>query len=271
MKKLMSLMLILILTVSINSSCKKENKGVAPALPPMESMSIDFSNFTSQKKAVDQIFVQKGVETGNWDFASTVALVWESIINTTLVIPVTTFKLASGSDPVFVASKTWQWSYSSTVAGTAYNAKLTGQITASNVLWEMHITQEGTGGFTDFLWFSGTSKLDGTGGQWTLNQSPASAAAMLQIDWTYTGGSIATIKYTYVKDDSFKNSYIEYGLTTNPLNAYYTINYFNNVKFSDVNIEWNTSTFNGRVKSIDYMGDSNWYCWDENKVNITCP
>jgi hypothetical protein len=271
MKKLLSVMLIIILFMGFNSRCKKEDKGVAPELPPQESMSIDFSNFTSKKKGADQIYVQKGVETSNWDFAATVVVVWESIINTALVVPVTTFKLATGKVPVFVSSNTWQWSYTATIAGVVYDAKLTGQITASDVLWEMRMTQEGAGGFTDFIWFNGTSKLDGTGGQWILFQSPASPVAMLQIDWTKTGGSIGTIKYTYVKSDSFKNSYIEYGLTTNPLNAYYTINYFNSVKFSDVNIEWSTATSNGRVKSIDYMGDSNWYCWDENKINITCP
>ena len=48
------------------------------------------------------------------------------------------------------------------------------------------------------------------------------------------------------------------------------IHYFNGVKFSDVNVEWNTTTSNGHVKSVDYLGDSNWYCWDSNKVNIEC-
>ena len=55
----------------------------------------------------------------------------------------------------------------------------------------------------------------------------AVTTALLQIDWTKTGTSIGTIKYTYVKNDSYKSSYIEYGLkTSGPYNAYYTHSLF---------------------------------------------
>ena len=59
------------------------------------------------------------------------------------------------------------------MAGSTYTARLTGQIRTSDVAWKMYITKEGTGGFPEFVWFEGTSKLDGTGGQWILNQSSA--------------------------------------------------------------------------------------------------
>jgi hypothetical protein len=95
--------------------------------------------------------------------------------------------------------------------------------------------------------------------------------AYLQIDWTKPGTTIGTVEYTFIKaGDSFNTSFIQYGLNSNVLNAYYTIHYFNGVKFSDVNIEWSTTTHNGHVKSLDYLGDSNWYCWDANKVNTVC-
>jgi len=136
----------------------------------------------------------------------------------------------------------------------------------------MYITKEGTGGFTDFLWFEGTSKPDGTGGQWILYQSPQSQVALLQIDWAKTNTSISSVKYTYVKNyDDFKSSFIEYGLTSTALNAYYNIHYFNGVDFSDVNVEWDSTIHNGRVKCLDYLGDENWYCWDANRINILCP
>jgi hypothetical protein len=271
MKKLLSLTLILFLSAGFFTSCKKD-KGVAPVLPPLESMTIDFSNFTTKKKAGDLIFYQKGTTTSNWDFTATVAGVWKILINNTLAIPVTSFKLAVDQDPVFLSGKTWQWSYNVTVSSVVYKARLTGEISNSDVLWKMYITKEGSGGFTDFLWFEGTSKLDGTGGQWKLNESSQSTGVMLQIDWTKSGTSVGKVTYTYMKNDSFKNSTIEYGLTTSTLNAYYTIHYYSSTKldFSDVNVEWNTSTFNGRVKSVDYLGDSSWYCWDTNKINISC-
>ena len=272
MQKHTSLGLVLVLTFGLIAGCKKD-KGDPPALPPQESMTIDFSNFDILNKANDAISGVKGIENSNWDFASGVAVIWKLIINTTLIIPVTSFKLATGEIPVYVSDKTWQWSYNVTVAGTAYKARLTGLIGTSDVTWKMYITKDGTGSFTDFLWFEGTSKLDGTGGQWILYQSPQSPVAILQIDWTKSGASISTIKYTFVKNsDTFKNSYIEYGLTSGSLNAYYTIHYYNSaiLKFSDVNVEWNTTTNNGRVKCIDYLGDTNWHCWDANRINVTC-
>jgi hypothetical protein len=266
MKKLLSLGLVLILSAGFFTGCKKEKEN-PPALPSQASMTIDFSNFDSKKKSADL----KGTETSNWEFARNVAIIWKSIITTTLAVPVASFINAAGQTPVFLSDKTWQWSYNYTVLNVIYKARLTGQVGATNVSWKMYITQEGTGGFPEFTWFEGTSSSDDTSGQWIFNYNPADPVAYLQIDWTKTGSSIGSIKYTYIKNDSFKNSYIVYGLTSAALNAYYTINYYNGSKFSDVNVEWNTTTRNGHVKSVDYMGDNNWYCWDSNKINVICP
>ena len=269
MKKIFPFMLILILPVLFSAGCKKD-KGDPPTLPPAESMTIDFTNFASAKKSLDVTGGEKGTANSNWEYAATVAGVWKLIINTTLAIPVTAFKAALSQNPSYVTTKTWQWSYSVTYLSTTYKARLTGQIRSNDVQWKMYISKDGTDSFTDFLWFEGTSKLDGTGGQWILYQSVLVPDALLQIDWTKTSTGVGTVKYSYVKNDSFKNSSIEYGLTTSDLNAYYTIHYYNGVKYSDVSVEWNTTTHNGHVKSVDYLGDANWYCWDANKINIVC-
>jgi hypothetical protein len=234
-------------------------------------MTIDFSNFVSAKKSVELISDLKGTNNSNWEFAATVAGFWKLIINTTLAVPVAAFNEAINQVPTYVSAKNWQWSYNVSFLTVTYKARLTGLIRDTDVQWKMYVTREGTGGFAEFLWFEGTSKLDGTGGQWILYESALAPNAILQIDWTKTGLAVGYVKYTYVKSNAFQNSYIEYGLTTNTLNAYYTIHYYNTVKFSDVNVEWNTTTLNGHVKSVDYLGDTNWYCWDANKLNVVCP
>jgi hypothetical protein len=271
MKKIFSLVLILALSTGFFTSCKKD-KATPPVLPPAESMTIDFSNFTSAKKSLDIGSGQKGTISENWEYATLIAGVWNNIISVNLAIPVAAFKLAVSQTPVNNAANTWQWSYNVTLPLATYKARLTGLIRTTDVQWKMYITREGTGGFAEFLWFEGTSKLDGTGGQWILYQDSLSPVAYLQIDWTKTASTIGYIKYTYIKNgDLFKTSYIEYGLTTNALNAYYTIHYydFGMAKFSDVSIEWNTTVFNGRVKSSYFLlGD--WYCWDRNKINAVC-
>jgi hypothetical protein len=267
MKKFLSISLIILLSAMLFSGCKKD-KGDPPALPASETMIIDFSNFSASTKSAISGLDQKGTNDTHWEYAATVAGIWKAIINTTLIIPVTAFKLAIDQDPVFVEEKTWQWNYNVTVASVAYKVKLRGKIEATEVTWKLYVTKEGD--FTDFLWIDGSSNLEGTSGAWTINQSPASATALLRIDWTKTAAAIGTVKYTYVKSgDTFSSSYIEYGLTTGALNAFFNVYYKNDLKFSDVEIQWNTTSKNGRVKSADYL-EGVWYCWDSGHLNVLC-
>jgi hypothetical protein len=271
MKKILIPVLIFVFSLILITDCKKD-KGDPPPLPPVESLLIDFSNFSSTGKSLEVLPGQKGTSNSNWEFAATVAGFWKMILTTTLALPVAAFEVAINQSPVFVSGKTWQWSYTVTYQAVTYKARLTGLIGASDIQWKMYVSKDGTGAFSEFLWIEGTSKTDGTGGTWTINKDPQSGVAFLQIEWAKTTNVISNIKYTYLEPGSpYKDSYIQYGLTSNTLNAFYTIRYFNGTKFSDVLVEWNTTTKNGHVKSVDYMPDNNWYCWDSNRVNIVCP
>ncbi|MFN8210836.1 MAG: hypothetical protein U0T33_07710 [Bacteroidales bacterium] len=252
--------------------CKKV--GDPPALPPAESMTIDFSNFVSTTKSAFVINDPKAVENTNWTVAATVASIWNTILVTKIAVPVASFAKAMQVSPTYLDNKTWQWSYSVTALAATYKARLTGQIISTGVKWEMYIAKEGAGSYTEFLWYEGTTALDGKSGTWTINESHENQNPMLQIDWTKDGTNVGMVKYTYVKDgESFKTSYIEYGLTSSTLNAYYTVYFWEStkLKFTTVNIEWSTSAFNGRVKAPDYFLDSNWYCWDANFNDVACP
>jgi hypothetical protein len=276
MKKFFTLLLLTLFMGSLMTGCKKK-PGEPPVLPPIESMAIDFSNFESGKKSAD-VLLPKGVENSNWEFAALVAGYWRAVAFVTLAVPVYSFELAIDHDPVYVDDKTWQWSYDATVFTIKYKARLTGQIRASDVLWKMYITREGTGGFNEFLWFEGTSDLDGKGGQWTLYHSYLYQEPVLTIDWEGNGTSVAYVKYTYVRAlndsrvaDPFKDSYIEYGTTTGTYDSYYTIHYYNGSAFADMNVEWSSAGLNGRVKCQAFFSDALWHCWDGNYVNVTCP
>ena len=69
MIKLISISLVLLLSVVLMHSCKKD-KGDPPVLPPSESMTIDFSNFDSGKKGDVSISIPKGTQNSNWEFAA---------------------------------------------------------------------------------------------------------------------------------------------------------------------------------------------------------
>lgn len=276
MKKIFTLLMLTLFISTFLTSCKKD-KGNPPTLPPKESMTIDFSNFATGKSG--DILSPKGVENSYWEFSALVAGYWKYLIVSTLAVPVASFNLARDQTPTFLETKTWQWSFNVSVLSVTYKARLTGQIRTSDVLWKMYISKEGTGAFSEFVWFEGTSRIDGTGGTWTLNHSNIYKEPVLTIDWTKTGTTMGTVKYTYVRSlnnervaDPFKNSTIEYGKMTGTYNAYYKIHYFNGVGFSDVDVQWSTTGHNGTVKCLAFFGDSNFHCWDANYVNLaTCP
>ena len=80
-------------------------------LPPSESMIIDFSNFTANKKSADL----KGTETSAWEFASAVSGVWSSLITKNLEIPITAYRFAKDYEPIYLGDSTWQWNYNFSV------------------------------------------------------------------------------------------------------------------------------------------------------------
>jgi hypothetical protein len=268
MKKLLILTLLLTLPLNYFTSCKKD-KGDPPLLPPYESMEVDFSNFTTLKKSAEIISGIKGTESSTWEFAATVSAVWSSLISSNIEIPLASYKAASNYKAVYVSEKVWQWSYTFISDGVNYKTKLKGQITTSTVTWKMYITKDATGGFTDFLWIEGTSKTDGSGGSWSFNQSPQSATALFKCDWTKSGDEVTSVKYTYTKNDTNKDSFITYLMSTGALNSAFNIHFANSL-YADCSIEWNATTKNGRLKCVDYLQDDNWYCWDSNKINVLC-
>ncbi len=265
--------LFTLLALTTLSGCKKD-KGDPPVLPPSGSMTLDFSNFDASGKGDFSAGVPKTNPITNWQFAAGTALIWKTIIVTTLAVPVYSFQLAhQNNTPVYLDDNTWQWKYSVSLLNVTYSARLTGQILSDNVRWKMFISREGTGGFEEFLWFEGVSEKDGSQGQWTFYESHQVKVPVLQIDWSVTGNKIGQIKYTYIKTGNpFKDSWIIYGLTTGDLNAFYEIHFFNttSLKFYDVEVKWNTTNHNGRVKCEAHFGDNAWYCWDGGFANISC-
>jgi hypothetical protein len=275
MKKILPLLLLAFVLCGLLASCKK-NKGKPPELPPAESLKIDFTNFESGKKS-DDILLLKGIEDNCWEFSAMVAGYFRSLIIKILAVPVASYELALNQKAILLEENLWQWSYDVKILNYTYKARLTGLIKPTDVLWEMYIALDGTGGFPEFLWFDGTSKIDGTGGQWNLKHSVKFKEPFLRIDWTRSGETMGTVKYTYVRslndirvEDPFKTSFIEYGKRTGPYDAYYTIHYYNNSVFSDVFVEWNITGHNGRVKCSDFFPDSDWHCWDINHANVKC-
>ncbi len=277
MKKILKGLMVIAFLGFIATSCEKnEDVETAPKLPPYESMKVDFGKMADSKKSVTDInssvnFVAAGVTVAAWNIMLTV----------TLAVPVASFYKSFSNEPVYLGDAKWQWTYDVNGFAATYKARLTGTIRTNDVKWEMYIAKEGVGAHEEFLWFEGTSNLDGNSGQWILYHSYEVQEAVLQIDWQKEADKIGDIKYTYIRetdngsqDQLAKDSYLNYGLQDAAFDAFYTVHSLTRDHlaegFNDVYIEWSTTAYNGRIKALHYFQDDLWHCWDTNGVDATC-
>ncbi len=277
--------MFLVFALVFTTSCENSDEGTDEAnnlaLPLYETMVIDFSDFSDDSnsgKSAALVYDNKA-PNGNWFFSRIVVGVWNSALFTTLAVPVASFKSAFAHSPEELGDNKWQWTYSVDGFTSEYTARLTGEVTGEEVLWEMYITKIGIGAFEEFLWFSGSSAMDGNSGYWLLNESAERPEAMLRIDWERSNDEIGNIRYTWVReldeqenDDMFKDSYLEYGLQDGDFDAYFKAYAYDSNKqdFSDIRIEWSRDTFVGRVMAFDYFEDEDWHCWDSIGDDVQC-
>lgn len=266
--------LAIMLGVLIFTSCdNKDLARTAPDIPPVETMVFDFGNMADLNKSAHATKI-------NWGYSALNVGIWSGIIGTTFAVPVAAFRAAFGQQPTVVSDLIWQWEYSVEGFTNQYNARLVGELeSASKIKWEMFISKSGINPFDEFLWFEGTSNIDGKSGQWILYHSAAFPEQTIQIDWKKEDNQVGEITYTYVREkddqrlaDKFYGSTLTYGLQDSELDAFVTIHAYNFQSgiFSDTNIEWSRTSYNGHVKAEHFFNDTNWHCWDSQGADIEC-
>ena len=259
-----SLMAIGVLMAMLAISCSKKDDDGVPEMPPVESLLMDFSDFTefpdtteSQKSSpAYQHFTYSFVTVGVWNLVTTV----------TMAVPVAVYLESFNHTPEFLGDATWQWTYSV----DTYTARLVAtRISNEEFTAEMYISKTGAEAFEDFKWFEGTIRYDHTHASWQLYNSPANNVQWLDIEWTkdWEAGT-SEITYTIVEAGSEElGSYITYGIVDDPeYDAFYTVVTASN----EVNIWYNTETKAGRIKSPEYFEDTDWHCWNEQFQDTDC-
>lgn len=267
----MKRIIAILLGVSLLSSqaCKDGGpEGPPPALPPEASMVADFSNFQNPTPApgVEPAPGEANVGT-NWIYSAATVIVWNTVLAVTLIAPVAAFKAAVGRTPTG-ESGAWVWRYNFMVGTVQHSARLEARPATGGIDWDMYISQ--SGGFTDFHWYEGFSKLDGTSGTWSLMLSPSQPVKFLDIVWNRnTTAQTGDIKYTNVMTGSQDNgSYISQAIITGTFDANMELG---KASTSNVTrIEWNRATKSGRVRDQAQFGDANWHCWDGSLNNLAC-
>jgi hypothetical protein len=264
----------LLATGLLVASCSNDDNPVdstgAPELPPQSSFIMDYNDFQdggessiSPGKIADRMGTY-------WARAALLVGVWNVVLTVTLAVPAASFVEAFAHQPVRQPDGSWEWSYNFMAGGVTHTAVLNGNVVGEEVLWTMTISR--VGGFTDFVWYTGVSKLDGSEGTWTLNHDPTNATPFLYIEWEYdVANSTGNLRYTnIVSGGADYGSYIYYGSTTGAsYDRFYDL--YGVQQNHLVRIEWNYSSKAGRIQDENFYGDDDWRCWDGNLVNFACP
>ena len=286
LKKVIFLLTVLV-AFPVFQACEDQEQESPPKLPPIESMVMNKTIFEGTNttsnitlKDILDISVIKNSEASNKNFTNASNTFWlcQSVLTVFLVIPVASFAVAMDQQPEYLGDSKWQWSYNFQSTLGTFAAKLTGEIKTDKVVWEMYISKEGVDAFDNVKWYEGTSALDASGGDWTINWNAQNPAAVLQIDWKKTNNKVGDIKYTYINDkvggvdDPTYGSYITYGLVDAVYNAFYNVYWYSADygAFLSTDIEVNTKYGYGRIKSEYLYSDLNWRCWNEDGLDGDC-
>ncbi len=270
--KVLKIILISLTLGIISSGCVKEQP--VPDLPPSQSFVLEIDNIWKTSPAPIE---NSGIlSKSNFVFAAATIYWWNTVLTVQMVVPFAAFVESFNHEPIWdKTAQSWVWSYSIDIHNTTYTAELFAETVTDKVNWTMYVSK--TDGYTDFLWFTGTSQTDNSSGSWTINNDPDSSnkddgsiIPFLYIQWNINDDGTSEITYTIIEEESADNgNYIKYGIIDDPdLNAFYDI--FRIWEDNVVSIKWNTTLHYGRILSMLHFQDPYWHCWNESQENIAC-
>jgi len=243
---------IVMLTVC---SCDSEPIDERPDLPPVESMMMDFSDFSQQpagRKATSntyQNFLYSYISVGFWNVAVTL----------TSALPVAAYAHALQQTPEYLGDNTWEWSFDFELNSLSYSAILTAARISNeefsvDMVIALALTPE-----QGVKWFDGMVRYDHTSADWTFYKD--GTISVLEVGWNKDFESeAADLTYTYTEPDMAESgSYIMWEYIPEAVyDAAYTIS----MAAGTTSIEWNITSIEGRVMAPVHFGDETWHCWD---------
>jgi hypothetical protein len=264
--KALSMMVIFGSSLFMASSCNKNDQEDPPELPPIESLQMDFSAFSSEPagakgtEATYNNFLYSYVQVGIWSIAATLYS----------AIPVAAYSHALQQTPVNLGDHSWEWSYNFTLNNLQYSATLTGERLDNEEFSMEMVIGLAASPASGVKWFDGVVRYDHTHAMWTFYEQ--GSVPVLEIEWNKDFVTEAgDLTYTIVKEGhAEEGSYISYTYTPGTdFDASFDISGAAGM----ADIEWNTATIKGRVMSLANFEDEDWHCWDSQAnglMDINC-
>ena len=242
-------------------SCDNEAVDQRPELPPVESMMMDFSAFSEQPATSKgstssyQNFTRSFVTLGFWNISVTVVS----------ALPLAAYAHALQQEPAYTGDNAWEWSYDFSLNGVSYAATLIAKrISNEEFSVDMSIAFSALPD-KGVKWFDGVARYDHTRADWTFYKD--GSIPVLEIGWNKDFETEkADLTYTYIEPGQKETgSYIMWKyLPGMPYDATYMIS----MADGTVDIQWNVSTIEGRIKDLSHFGDAEWHCWDSRENGL---
>lgn len=236
-----------------------------PKLPPVESMSIDFSAF-GQDAALKGISQSS---TNNYDKAKSTAMFMRLIMQMHLEFPKALLKAAHNADAHFIEDGKWEWTFSETRDGNSFSVRLVAiRVNEEQVKWQFYVSSSVLE-LKDFLFFEGVTLNKGTEGSWTYYNlfDTGTNTPIFKITWTIKAEDDVEVRMEILDDflSEVKGTYLEYTFD----GTYKTIIYFDASTGQTTKIHWNVETKAGYIIAPDYNQGQK-ACWDSSFQDVPC-
>ncbi len=274
MKNTFKLFFAITLLATLFQSCIPERADqapdgvLAPEIPPMEMYTMPTEALRTTNTDTTAASTA-GNTYYNWLHAGVNLAVWSAVAYVNVAPPTAAFQRAFHEQATYVNNNTFKWEYRhSDQNGKQYDIELTGKYIANFQEVEWKLIGSEVGGFSNFTWFTGTTKIDFSYGTYTLNKNPFNPKAYLQLSYDKTNPQETSLRFTNIEPGNANGQYIEYRTNLN--------NYLNKEFDLQGNpgnlleIQWNEASRDGRVKHFNRFNDNDWHCWNTDQLDIQC-
>lgn len=244
---------ILILPACINT------EKIAPALPPIESISIDLTYFNL-----------KGEESTYFNDATEGIIFWQILLTDSLSFQKDLLERALTNNLEYQADETWLIKDKLNYDEESYDILLFCINYTDTVNSKLYFSLDTT--YINLLTFEGISYNSNSQGNWIINKPEKDTSAyvkFLTTNWKIDSSENKEIKFTNFLSGGDNGNYILYKDSTDDLyNSY--IDLYDKANENHTIIQWNSISNVGRIKDYFRYADDEWYCWDDNFFNIEC-
>ncbi|MGD2121245.1 MAG: hypothetical protein PVJ76_05860 [Gemmatimonadota bacterium] len=263
----LALALLATLAACSSDSTSPDDPGLPPGLPPLTSMSGDFSIFGSTGSSQAPLEAEANQTSLNFGAAAVRVIAAQVATVVVLAVPVATFAAAVNNTPTYEDDDLWHWRFVTVQGGHTYTAHLSGVVQGDMVDWDMRITSPThQPPLEEFVWYDGLGRLDRTSGTWTFYDpaNPTSAIEVLRIDWTHASTTEHGWEATALSGPATGDVF-----TAEVDGNDHMITYLDASEQDFMEIYWNGSDGSGYLIAPRYNGGAK-ACWDASQQDVAC-